>query len=339
LEVFEINEEIRTLEINGEVRSLAIKDPGRAEYWKVNIVEPKQQFSLGRTVIERINEWLEKWAAVFPREETFAWKQYGVPSLIVRPDFTFVDSKVKLYEIEDIPAGIGIATRIVPDFNNKLKNLGWPKVIVIMALNRTGGGDDSLWTEVREGRYEEIILKIGDCLVAPRLESLPSSLKERSIWPVEHRKNKEYLPLLGLAEEWDKKTPLEQVVNYFANKRKAKGVVFKSDGGRAERVRILIFRKTMREVENWLGNVGGIGVWTLQSIKEEVKKWKRVYIQEFYPPIKALVNGRPMYAILRIYFGFSEKREWTPLGGFINARPSLLIHGATNSYFVPIAVT
>jgi hypothetical protein len=326
------------LEIKGGIRTLKVKEPGRAEYWKVNIVECQKPLSLDRTEIEKIEEWLKKWTVVFPREETLAWEQYGVPSLIVRADYTIVGSEVKLYEIEDSPAGVGIATRVIPDFEEKLKNLGWQKVIVIMAPNRIKGGDDSLWTEVIDGGNEDEISKIGHCWLAPRLESLPPSLQRKSIWPVKFREKKRYLVELGLAEEWDRKTPLEQVVNYFANKRSAKGVVFKSDGARAERVKILLFKKMGREIRNWLGNTGGIGVWTLGSIKEEVEKWRPLYIQPLHPPIKVLFNGIPMYGIFRIYFGFSVKeRKWKVLGGFLNVRASLLIHGASDALFIPIS--
>jgi hypothetical protein len=330
--------EEEVLEIEGRIRTLKVKEPGRAEYWKVNIVECQNSLSLDRTEIEKIEKWLKKWAAVFPREETLAWEQYGVPSLIVRADYTIIGSEVRLYEIEESPAGIGIATRVIPDFEEKLKNLGWQKVIVIMAPNRIKGGDDSLWTEVIDGGDEDEISKIGHCWLAPRLESLPSSLQRKSIWPVKFREKKRYLVELGLAEEWDRKTPLEQVVNYFANKRSAKGIVFKSDGARAEKVKIIPFKTLMKEIERWLEKTGGIGIWRFGIIKEEVEKWEPLYIQPLHPPMKVRYNSIPMYGIFRIFFAFSLKEgKWKPLGGFLNLRKSLLIHGASDALFIPIS--
>jgi hypothetical protein len=45
-----------------------------------------------------------------------------------------------------------------------------------------------------------------------------------------------------------------------------------------------------------------------------------------------------MYGIFRMYFGYSIKdNEWKLLGGFLNLRKSLLIHGADDAFFVPIS--
>jgi hypothetical protein len=257
--------------------------------------------------------------------------------LIVRADYTIVGSEVRLYEIEDSPAGVGIAKRVIPDFEERLKNLGWQKVIVIMAPNRIKGGDDSLWTEVIDGGDEDEISKIGHCWLAPRLESLPSSLQRKSIWPVMFRETKRYLVDLELAEEWDK-TPLENILNKYANHRKHLGIVFKSHGARTEKVRIVAFKPLMREVRRWLRNTGGMGVWRFTTIKEEVEKWRPLYIQPFYPPLKVRLNNIPMCGIFRIFFGFSLKEgKFEVLGGFLNTRPSLLVHGSSDALFIPIS--
>jgi hypothetical protein len=322
------------LEIKGRIRTLKIRERGRIEEWRVNIVEP-QNLLWPEVSSEEVKKWLEKWMRVFPREDTLAWK-YEVPSFIVRVDYTIVGSAVIPYEIEDSPAGIGIATQVVPGFKEKLENLGWQKIVVIIPKKKIKGGDDYLWTETVE---EDEILKIEqNCWVAPRVNSLPLPLQRRSIWPVKFREKKRYLVELGLAEEWDRKTPLEQVVNSYANKKGAEGVVFKSDGARAERVKILVFKKMGREIRNWLGNTGGIGVWRFTTIKEEVEKWKPLYIQPFHQPIKVRYSDIPMYGIFRIFWAFSVKeREWKCLGGFLNLRQSLLIHGASDALFVPIS--
>jgi hypothetical protein len=322
------------LEVKGRIRTLKIKETNRAEYWNVNIVDCQTPLPVEILRIEEVGRWLEKWSKVFPREENLAWK-YGVPSLIVRIDYT-VGSQVIPYEIEDSPAGIGIASETVPGFKEKLGSLGWQRVMVIIS-KKLKGGDDCLWAEVIE---DNEISKIREnCWLAPRTETskLPPILRERAVWPVEFRENKKYLVDLELADEWDK-TPLEKIVNEYANKKGAKGLVFKSDGARAERVKIVAFKRMTREIKKWLRNTGGMGVWTLGSIKEEVEKWKPLYIQPLHSPIKVLFNGIPMYGIFRIYFGFSVKeRKWKVLGGFLNVRVSLLIHGASDALFIPIS--
>jgi hypothetical protein len=327
------------LEVKGEIRTLQIKEPNRTDYWNVNIVECRPELYLPIWEgFKEVKGWVKKWCKVFPREKTLAW-EFGVGGMIVRVDCTFCSGNVVPYEIEDSPAGIGIATQVVPGFKEKLEKLSWNKVIVLVPPRRKGG-DDYLWTETREIKDENELSQIPeDYWIASRLGSLPLPFQRRSIWPVKFRETKRYLVDLGLAEEWDRKTSLEQVVNFYANKKGTEGVVFKGDGARAEKVKIILFKGMNRKIKKWLRNTGGMGVWKLGSIKEEVEKWEPLYIQPWYSPIKVLFNHIPMYGILRIYLGFSVKdREWNLLGGFINARPSLLIHGATDALFIPVSV-
>jgi hypothetical protein len=328
--------EEEVLEIEGRVRVVETKEPGREECWIVNIVEPKKPIPPEITKVEKVAPLIEEWSKVFPREETLACRCFNVPSLIVRCDYTIDDTGPQLYEIEDYPRGIGLGVKFVPGFREKLESLGWKKVTVIIANSRKKGGDHHLWAQsVSENEISTID---PNSWIAPDRCEIPPSLRTRSIWPVQYKGHKDYLVKLGLAEEWDRKTDLGRIVNKYANGKHSQGIVFKSHGDRSQRVKILAFKPLMREVRRWLGTTGGIGTWRFGTIKEEVEKWIPLYIQQLHPPIKVRVNESRLYGIFRVFFGFSVKeRKWKALGGFLNARASLLIHGASDALFVPIS--
>jgi hypothetical protein len=351
--------EIIRLEIRGKEEKLYLKEPHRAIPWETHVVYPKEikvinpnltWEDLVNQAIGLAENKIREWAKVFPKENTLAWR-YGVPSLIPRLDFTLTNLtlddqnnlNIGIYEIEDSPAGIGLATLIVEGFQRKLQGLGWNKVIVLVPP-RGKGGEDFLWAETIEIRDENELSQIKlpeDCWIAPRFENLPLELIGRSIWPVRHRKDKGYLEKMGLAVRWDGKTPLEKIVNEYANKHKEDGIVFGAfQGSKAEKIAILLFGRASKKAQEWLGESGGIGIWSLKATEERIKRegWNSVYIRPFIWPMEVIVNFRRMYGIFRIYFGYStKKREWIPLGGFLNARPSLLIHGASDAIFVPIS--
>jgi hypothetical protein len=348
------------LEIRGREEKLYIKEPNREIPWETCVVYPEEIKVLNPSNItwkDLVNRAIglaenkiREWTTVFPKENTLAWRYYGVPSLIPRLDFTLTNLTlddqnnldIGIYEIEDSPAGIGLATLTVEGFEEKLQRLGWRKTIVLVP-RREKGGDDFLWTETIEIGDENELSQIKlpeDCWIAPRFENLPLELIGRSIWPVRYRKDKKYLEKMGLAVRWDGKTPLEKIVNEYANKHKEEGIVFGAfQGSKAEKIAILLFGRALKKAQEWLGESGGIGIWSLKTTEERIKRegWGSVYIRPFIWPMEVIVNFRRMYGIFRIYFGYSTKREWIPLGGLLNARPSLLIHGASDAIFVPIS--
>jgi hypothetical protein len=344
------------LEIRGREEILYLKEQNRAKPWETHVVYPEEikvinppnisWKDLVNVAVNLAKNKIEEWNKIFPKENNIAGR-YGVGSLIVRVDFTLtVDNqnniKLGIYEIEDSPAGMGLGTLIVEGFKKKLQELGWNEVIVLLP-DRDKGGDDYLWAKTREIRDEKELSQIKlpeGCWIAARFEELPPELRERNIWPAEYRKRKDYLEMMGLATKWDGKTPLEKIVNEYANKYKEDGIVFVgSPGSKAEKIAILLFRKAMKEAIEWLGKSGGIGIWSLDSIKERIEeeKWGSVYIRPFIWPMEVEVNSTKMYGIFRLYFGYSTiGEEWVFLGGFLNERPSLLIHGTSDSRFTPV---
>jgi hypothetical protein len=337
--------------IEGKEVLFEIKDKNRSEPWKVNFVFPKRSLSSLITSDDQLNQlksilerWNETWLKIAPEKNVA--QMFGKGSLIVRIDYTIdytlsSQKKIFVYEIEDSPAGIGLATLSIEGFKEKLNNLGWEKVVVIVPSSKKGG-DDYLWTHTID---ETEISKLDSSnWIAPRVNSLPC-LKEKSIWPLAFKESKRYLVEMGLAEYLEitnlseSEKEIEKKINEYANKRKAFGIVFKSDGARAERVRLIGFKRLIKEIIEWVGeaNTGGIGLWSLKAIEKEIMQWNSIYLQELVPPLRVILNGKKMYGICRIFFGYSIKnKQWILLGGFLNLRKSLVIHGASDSFFVPI---
>jgi len=321
------------LEIRGEEKIIEVKNPWAKESWEFHLIP--RPLCLPKTHCRFILEAIEEWKKRFPREETLAWEWFETPSLICRVDYSFTANKISLYEIEDSPAGIGLANLCVPGFKEKLRRLSWRKVVVLInPKKRLKGGDDHLWTKV-VGLDQ--IKEIEDCWIAPRLnfsEAL-AKLKEKSIWPLKFRKSKLY----GRGWLWQeiKVQEMEKFVNWAVNKEKWEGVVFKSDGSKSQMIRIWLPSGRKKEAIKWLKRRDLIGTWTMKAIRKDTTFWPSIYAQKFFWPVPLKINEKHMFGIFRIYVGFNtERREWQILGGWLNARPSLLVHGASDAIFVPI---
>jgi hypothetical protein len=313
--------------------------PQSEQPWQINLVtNPK--LALQTWINEEIIKVLKRWSEVFPKEDTFA-SRLGVPSMLVRVDFTLVGSfkegtfKIGIYEIEDSPFGLGFLKESLPEVESKINNeLPWIKdVVAIWPKERKKGGDDPLlWRTIYIHELNKLN-KEAIRLVAPRINNLPEELINKSIWPVNYREEKEYMVRLGFAEAIDKSNvDLDKLCNERA--RQFEGIVFKSDGARGEKVLIWPTKSLTKKVYNWLGK-SNFGVCKLNTIKEEIKNWKRVYIQPFLWPIPLQLNCKPYFGIFRIFYAYdTDTKEWVCLGGIFNLRPSLKIHGATDAVFM-----
>jgi len=322
--------------------------------WRVNIGEPAVELPRWHTpwLLEILNEWVKRWKRVFPIENTFA-RQFEVPTFIARFDYATNEAKQEafLYEIESCPAGIGLACQTIPEFESIFYELGWPKdTLVIVSPERVKGGDDHLWTEVvREDEWSGVTEKEKRFLFFLLFfrglrESIPSEWEQKSVVPPPlHQKSKEY----GEGWLWER-VPREEVNKFYnikINKEKWSGVVFKGLEGRgAEKIAICLPRGTRKEVVNWLGRDSNIGIHGGPQAALARISDPELYAQRFYWPNKVVITTTSIkkqhaFGIWRIYLGYNLlKKRWEILGGFLNLRASLLIHGATDAIFVPVYV-
>lgn len=325
------------LELEGEIETLYVRNPGASVNWKVNVLRPQNELRLPEWIQGQIVEVIKRAATRYPKEKTYAELNHGVHSLLVRVDFSLDEEEIMPYEVEESPAGIGISSKICSGFKERLFGLGWPKKTkVLIYPPRRKGGDDYLWTDILDPQSLN-----DEYLLAPRINDLEAvrgleKIRRKSVWPVTYREMKSY-GSGWLWKEVDDPTPekLAQLSNEYARSG-SPGIVFKGDGSGNKKVRIVLFAKGKKEAKQWLGTTH-FGTFKMRTITGEVCEWKPLYLQKFYWPLRVRVNGSNYFGIYRVYTGFDIKAsQWKILGGFLNARTSLSIHGASDAIFIPV---
>lgn len=267
--------------------------------------------------VEAATQLLSRWVKVFPPEGTWIEREWGVPSLLVRFDCTLCsDGLLRVYEIEERPAGVGIALQVNPHFRERAKAFMeiWPPFDVVVSPLRRGS-DDYLWRKIKtlqDLEEERLILVRAE----PDEEEF-HPLRPRAVAPISHEGLKGYGVTLGLWREvtFPEQLPWEE------------GFVLKPLQG-----------SKMKGVEIWhprlRKEVGGVS--TRKRIEETFTRYGRIYLQEFHPPMR---RGE-LWVIYRVYFGYNPvDQRYSCLGGLWNGRPNQLrLHGATDAVFGPLVL-
>jgi len=337
--------EVLELKFDKVIR-LEVKYPWGITPWKVNIGLPSISLPDWHIpyLLTTIKKWILRWNHIFPEERTFA-RKFGFPSFIARVDYATTEETQELhvFEVEAVPAGIGIACQMVPGFQSRFYELGWPKkVLVVVSSKRINGGDDHLFAQViRDNEWSGVTENF--LFFRGLREPILFEWEQKSIVPPPfHQESKQY----GEGWLWER-VPREQIereYNIKINKEKWLGIVIKGlESSRAEKIAICLSRRTRQQIEKWLGRDARIGIHGGPSGALARIPDSEVYLQRFYFPNKVVittsVEKQHAYGIWRIYLGYSLlKKRWEILGGFLNLRASLLIHGATDSIFVPVYV-
>ncbi|MFA5023657.1 MAG: hypothetical protein WC523_01700 [Patescibacteria group bacterium] len=280
------------------------------------------EFAFSPTVYELTPEALNEagtlikaWQPVFPKENTWAQQHFGIPSLFIRLDCV-VNGTVKIFEIEERPAGMGTMNELHPGFKQRLKKAqqDWPLIKLLVSPKRAGQ-DDYLWVE--ETSPEEA-RQSTDCLLirAEPEEIIFHEFETRSVSSLKRKGDKSYGLPMGLWEE--------VTVNDLPRLDWSKGFCLKEkQTSKTRGIEIWHPRK------NQLSSQGIGGVSTRTRIENILKEKGSMYYQPFIEPMESPV-GQPM--IFRIFFFYDfDKLEYVYAGGFWNSRPNLKIHGATDA--------
>ena len=93
-----------------------------------------------------------------------------------------------------------------------------------------------------------------------------------------------------------------------------------------------------RDVRLWdPDNHRAQGIATRTKITETLQRHGVMYQQDYIPPIEIGNNGKTLYMIHRVFYGYDlPEQKWKYIGGFYNVRPSLIIHGARDTIFGPV---
>ncbi|MDO8524617.1 MAG: hypothetical protein Q7R99_03240 [bacterium] len=266
-----------------------------------------------------MSEIVKKWANLFSYEPTWVQKEYEVPSLIVRLDCVVRDGELGVYEIEERPAGIGLATLINPEFKEILVSLRkkWP-LFDVLASGKRRPNDDYLWATVISFSEAVVANSSNPLLIRAEPEEKEFlQFEKRSVSSFSRKGDKSYGIHLGLWREvpseedlpWDKPFCLKP-----------------TQGSKARDVKIWLPKHSEKEIFSK-------GASSRSQILRVLNERGKMYCQDFIPPMP----WGAMCRILRVFFAFdTEAKKWIPMGGFWNARPNLLVHGASDSVFGPV---
>jgi hypothetical protein len=280
-----------------------------------------------RFIIEEVaNDLLPRWASVWPREEeTMALVKFGIPSVLVRLDCVVTDEGLGVYEIEERPAGLGIACIVNSEFKVRfhswMKSYDWNLAVVIS--HRRANHDDGVWT------FEFGVPLFNGKSCSPEVPESHALLvraepEEEEYWffspqalfPIRLKGWKGYGLRLDL---WE---PIPEDPNLLPWD---KGFALKPLQG-----------SKMRDVFLWHHSKGP-GVATRTKVENMIKSGKVAYVQKWIHPESYHEFIPGYFLIRRIYFGFlPSSHEWVYLGGVWNARPNLRIHGAKDAVFGPV---
>ncbi len=279
---------------------------------------------LSPEVIEQALDFLGRWSGVFPKEDSWSQKNFGVPSVIVRLDCVVKEGKMLIYEAEERPAGIGIATQLNLSFTENLSRIRaqWPQFKSLVSPLRESFCDDFLWLK---SISMEAALNNGALLLirAEPEEKDFHPLICRSVSSLLFEGDKSYGISLGLwrevsAEDFDS---LPWDTGFCLKPRR---------GSRC------------RGIEIWLPNdekkkVKAGGTSTRSRIKRTLETYGKMYLQDFIEPMRSPISEN-LFMIHRVFFGYSPgSNSYAYLGGLWNARPNLKIHGATDTVIGPVA--
>jgi hypothetical protein len=278
-----------------------------------------------RSIIEEVaNDLLPCWASVWPREEeTMALVKFGIPSVLVRLDCVVTDEGLGVYEIEERPAGLGIACIVNPEFKIRfhswLKSYEWNLAVVIS--HRRANHDDGIWASefnvpLFNGSYPSEILENHALLVRAEPEEEDYLfLATHSLFPIRLKGWKGYGVKLGL---WE---PIPSELDLLPWD---KGFVTKPSQG-----------SKMKDVFLWHPSRAP-GVATRTKIENMIKSGRVAYWQRWISPEQHPFLPDGYRLIRRVYFALLPDRGWTYLGGLWNARPNFRIHGASDAIFGPV---
>ncbi len=282
-----------------------------AQKWQLNVSDRREIFPAWAAAEGA--RLLAHWEQVFPVEETWVRQHHGTPSLLVRLDCVVAEGKLYLYEVEERPAGAGVARLMNPQFAQLFGELckNWPEVTVVSCPRRRGG-DDYLWaSRVVVGAENAPTDGILLLRCEPEQEEF-HSFESRSISTLREEGNKSYGVELGL---WS-------VVSHPDQLPWEQGFALKPVRG-----------SKSKDIVIWTTTKKDKGVSTRSQVERVLAKNGQMYCQSLIRPMIGL-SGPFIY---RVFFGRGAQ-GWRCLGGVWMARNNLTIHGAGDSITGPVVI-
>jgi len=352
---------VKMLQLEGRVEKFLVKeDPFSAGGLEFNVLSKNLLLPsyFQEQVSDIMGQFTQKWGEL-ERPSGFL-TEWGVPTLIVRIDFTLITGiteEVFVYDIEPAPRLLGLACEKVDSFNRKLARLAWPTKLRVLK-NQLQQTDDFLWIGFLQ-RLTSAEVKEDSSYIAPRISELDSDSIKRSIWPPKVTKR------FGLGWLWEifdyysvmradeflvrgakgneRKQKIQKIITsnfrkfiqkYFLEGKN--GVVIKS--AHPEEIPVIIDFSRLesdylsdyyeRELPDYLS-------YCLRTLQEWRANTFR-YFQEYQPPVPLELDRRPAEGVYQIFVGYHIAQQgWESLGGFLRCK---WCEGGSGSILVPVVI-
>lgn len=264
---------------------------------------------------------IRAWVHAFHREETWIQRQHRVPSLIVRLDCVpdQEGSQLHIFEIEERPAGLGVASEIDATFSSRLCTMKsqWPPFVVVRSRRRNGAGDDYLWAPITDDLSDPALK---DSLVLVRADPDESQfypLEERAISSLREKGNKDYGVAMGFWTCVSRPDELPWQEGFCLKPMR---------GSKAHGIEIWDAGKKQR------------GYSTRTRIERTLHAYGEMYCQPLVMPFETRYPDR-RFGMARVFYGYDvNSREWRYLGGYWIARDALKIHCTPDALVGPLTI-
>lgn len=289
--------------------------------WSFKVSSEEKIF--GPKCIVQALDCLDKWQNFFLYEDTWVQKEFAIPSILVRLDCVANGDVLSIFEIEERPS-VGVAIRVNSQFAAKLKELmaKWPKFSSVVSTARDSH-DDPVW--IRTLSLEEAIANSDLLLIRAEPEEKEfHELVHRSVSTVASKGYKGYGPALGL---WQ---PVR--LADFESLPWSEGFCLKPmQGSKTQHVEI------WHPSKNQYSKHGISGISTRTKIWRTLECQGNMYCQPLIHPLEMYLENKRLMFAHRVYFGYNpETKAYEYLGGVWNARPNMMIHGASDAIFGPV---
>lgn len=289
--------------------------------WKFKVSKEEKVLS-EKHILQALDN-LHEWRKSFLSENTWVQKELGVPSILVRLDCVPQGDVLSIFEIEERPS-VGLGMMVNQLFSVRMKAFMqlWPRFFSVVSDKR-GVHDDPVWVptiSMDQAKQNNELLIIR----AEPEEKQFHELAHRSVSTVVTKGHKEYGLKLGL---WSKIRLAD-----FDSLPWDQGFCIKPlQGSKTHDVEI--WHPKMQQYKK----KGIHGVSTRSRIKRTLESKGEMYCQPLIHPLNISLGGKEMLFAYRVFFGYNPKSQsYQYLGGFWNARPSMMIHGASDAIFGPV---
>ncbi len=292
--------------------------------WVANCCDKKR--TIRRESLDPVDPLVRRWIKYFPKENTFVQNFDGVPSLISAIDCVIDESvgnrRFGLYEIDEKPAGIGLASLLDESFRDRLKDISsWWYSSNIIVLNSPSrhGSDDDLWTKTTSDPRKLSDHSLSIIRAEPDEIGKLNGFEGRSASSLMQNGSKCYGVELGLWEEVTL-SDLEKFEPW------PESFVLKPCRG-TDSHDIMIWKRNGHHYRNE-------GISSESQIKNKLFLYHKMYKQGFIEPLRDEEGWNTVYRIFCAYD--VHLGRYAALGGLWISRKSYKVHVTPDSVIGPL---